>query len=141
MSAFKSPMAKRLAISKWIWFIIWLIAFVVMPMFFNGTDLYIRFWVWLWYISFWAIIWVFWVMRKVPVLNIPFPYWFRWIVLWAWLNFVLAFFVREKFMMLMIWTAFEWLSPFWLVLEWIIFWLLIDFFATKYAWDWKKLAD
>ena len=30
-------------------------------------------------------------------------------------------------------------SPFWIVFEWAILWLIIEYFATKFGWEGKEL--
>ena len=135
----KSKLAQRIIIWKAIWTIFWWIAFFCVPNIFPSADLFLRFWIWLWYITLWAWVWFFWIMRYHPFLKISMPFWFRWIVLWWWLNFVLCLFAYNNLIVMMHWTILEWYSPFWIVVEWMIFWLLTDYIATKIAWDWKDL--
>lgn len=139
MKLFESKFANRIAISKTVGIIFGWIWFFVIPKIFSNADLFLRFWVWFWYISLWWVIWLMWIMKKHPVLNLHMPFWFRWAFIWAWMNFVITLFIHDKLVFLMTWTFFDWYSPFWLVVEWIIFWVLTDFLATKYAWEWKTL--
>jgi hypothetical protein len=135
----KSNLVKRIAIWKAIWLVFWWIAFLLIPSIFGDADLFLRFWVWLWYITLWALIWIFWVMNYNPLLKISMPYWGRWILLWWWMNFVLVLFIHDKLISLMQNSILQWYSPFWLIIEWMIFWLITDYFATKYIWEWKDL--
>ena len=142
MKLFKSKMSNRLAISKGLGFMFWLFAFFMIPIVSPKSDLYIRFAVLFWYITFGFIIGIVWIIKVHPVFKwFKIPWWFRWIIIWAWLNFVASLFVYHLFENLIIWTIFEWLSPFCLVFEWAIIWFIIDFFATKFVWDWKKICE
>lgn len=132
---------KRLIIWKSIWFIIWLLAFIFIPFVFKDADLLLRLWVLFWYITFWVIIAIFWVMDKDPYFGFKMKFWFRWMILWWWLNFVLSLFAYNQLILLMKWTILDWFSPFIIVIEWMIIGLIIDYVATKYAWDWKKLIQ
>jgi len=132
----ESKLIARIVIWKAIWLIFWLIAFLIIPSIFAQADLFLRFWVWLWYITLWALIWIFWVMNNYPFLNIPIPFWIRWIFLWWWMNFILCLFAYNNLTVMMQNSIFKWYSPFRIVVEWMIFWLLTDYIATKFAWDW-----
>lgn len=77
------------------------------------------------------IIWVFTVhplwFRILPI--------FRWFIVWAFVSLDLA-----------IWSMISWwenaLKYFWLtILMWAIYWMIIDFVATKLAWEWVWLLD
>lgn len=135
----KSKLAQRIIVWKFIWAIFWWIAFFIIPNLLNNANLFLRFWVWLWYITLWVVIWLFWIMSNHPVLKFPMPFRVRWIVLWWWMNFVLALFVYNDLIIVMKGTIFEWYSPFRIIVEWMIFWLIADHFATKIAWEWKEL--
>lgn len=139
MKLFDSKLMNRLAVWKTIGFIIWLVAFISLPLVFNWTDYMLRFALLFWYTTFWVIIWVFWVWVQYPIFKIKISYWFRWAFMWAWLNFVLAMFMYDKLALLMQWTSFAWYSPFWIVLEWLILWVFIDYIATKCVWEGKEL--
>ena len=142
MNLFKSKISKRLAISKIIWFIIGLLAFFMVPFVFVDADMYIRLGLLFWYTTFGVIIWFVWYMDKHPVFtSLKMPWWFRWAFMWAWLNFVLALFMYHTLWDLMVWTMFEGCSPFIVVLEWLILGFIIDWLATKCAWDGKELCD
>jgi len=143
MSLFKKKkwlniLAKRIIIAKTIGFIFWFIWFVCLYLI-SKTDLMFNFGILLWYTTLWWIIWIFWFINKHPIFNIRISYYFRWIFLWAWMNFVLALFMYDNLVIFMMWTYFEWFSPFWIILEWATIWLIAEYFATKYAWEGKKL--
>jgi len=139
MKLFDSKFMNRLALWKAIGFTVWLFAFFMIPIVFTDTDLMIRLAVMFWYTTLWAIIWVFWVLDKYPILNLKIPYWFRWAWIWAWMNFILTLFIFNKLTLLMQWSLLEWYSPFWLILEWALIWFIIDCITTKTIWDGKDL--
>ena len=140
MDIFKSKLLNRIAIWKSIGLVFWLSAFFIMPMFFTNADIFLRFALLFWYTTLWAIIWVFGVWVKYPGLGIWIRYWIRWAFIGAWMNFVLALFMYNELTLLMQGTFMEWCSPFLIILEWAIFWFIIDAVATKYMWDGKKLV-
>jgi len=135
----KSKLIQRIIIWKAIWAIFWWIAFFVIPYIFNDVSMFLRFWVWLWYITLWAIIWIFWILTYHPYLKLSINFWFRWIFLWWWMNFVLCLFAYKSLVDMMKDTVFNWYSPFWIIVEWMIFWIITEFIATKISWEWKDL--
>ena len=140
MSLFKTKFSIRLAIAKTIGFIFWLIWFFILPIMFGEKDLMLRLAILFWYTTLWGIIWIFGIMDKHPVLNFSMPFWFRWSLMWAWMNFLLVLFIYDRFVLMMQGTIIDWISPFWIIIEWVIIWIIIDFFATKFAWEGKKLV-
>ena len=140
MDIFKSKLLNRIAIWKTIGLVFWLAGFFIMPIFFTNADMLLRFALLFWYTTLWAIIWVFGVWVKYPSINIKIRYWFRWAFIWAWMNFVLVLFMHDKLTFLMQWTFMQWCSPFWIIIEWALFWFIVDTVATKYMWDGKKLV-
>lgn len=139
MKLFDSKLMNRLALWKAIGFAVWLVAFFMIPIVFSDADLMLRLAVLFWYTTLWALVWIFWVWDHYPIFDLKVPYWFRWVWLWAWMNFVLALFMYDKLTLLMQWTFLEWYSVFWIVLEWAIIWLVVDCIATKTIWEGKEL--
>jgi len=139
MKLFDSKFMNRLALWKAIGFTVWLFAFFMIPIIFTDADLMLRLAVMFWYTTLWAIIWVFWVLDKYPILNIKIPYWFRWTWIWAWMNFVLTLLIFNKLTLLMQWSFLQWYSPFLIILEWAIIWFIIDCIITKAVWEGKNL--
>lgn len=137
MKLFDSPLANRIGAWKLVGFIIWLVWFFFSPLVFYSSESYISYWILLWYTTLWAFIWVMWIIDKYPILNIPFPFWIRWTILWAWMNFVLVLFFQQFIET----TTYEWYSIFYLIIEWAIIWLIIDFCITKWFWEWNKLIN
>ncbi len=80
----------RLAIGKTIGFIVGLTAFYFIPHFLPEHHASLKWGVMVWYITFGAIIGVFGVYTKVPVINLSLAWWFRGPYIGAWLNLVIA---------------------------------------------------
>ena len=139
MNLFKSKLMNRIALGKTIGFLFWLIAFLVIPLIFKDASLMLRFAVLLWYTALWASIGVYWTWTKYPFWKIKIPYWIRGTAIWAMMNFILVLFIYENISTLMVWSIFDWFSPFWLILEWAIFWLIVDYITTTNIWEWKSL--
>ena len=137
MKLFESKLLNRIALWKTIGFVFWLAAFCIMPFYFTEATPMLQWGLFLWYITLWSFIWWFGVWTKHPLF--PVNYIFRWILIWAWMNFVLALFMYDNLVVLMASTDFAWWSPFWIVLEWAFFWLIADFITTKKFWDGKEL--
>lgn len=141
MNLFKDKLINRIAIWKSIGFLFWLIWFFLIPIFFTDTSLMFQFAILLWYTTVWAFIWVFWVFTKYPIFNLTISYWFRWIWIWAWMTFILILFIYNDLSTMMAGSFLESYSPFWMIIDWAFFWLLVDFICTKYIWEGKKLLD
>lgn len=139
MELFNTKLIKRIGMWKMIGLIAWLIGYFTIPYIFSDVDQILKIALLLWYITLWAIVWVFWVWDSVPLFNIKMPFWLRWMWIWAWMNFVLALFIYNKLDVMMIWSIVESRSPFWIVAEWAIFWLIVDFITTKCTWEGKML--
>ena len=140
MDLFKSKLWTRIAIAKSLGFLFWLIGFYLLPVYFSEADLMLRFAILFWYTTLGWIIGIFGIMDRHPVFTSwSFPFWFRWILLWAWMNFLLVMFIYNDIINMIQWTCFEGYSPFWIITEWMVIWLIIEFFATKYGWEWKEL--
>ena len=134
---FKNPsLATRIAVGKGVGFLIGLTAFIFIPYYLPEHSATLKWGVFLWYITFGAIIGVFGVYTKIPVINIAVPWWIRGAYVGAWLNFVISLVAYDALEQLMV-SVFGVngliSSPFWVVLEGIIFGFVIDFLATKFG--------
>ena len=138
MELFKSKLANRVAMWKLIGFVIWLIGLFLLPSVFPETDM--QFWVAVlfWYTTIWAFVWIMWVMDKHPLF--PMPWWVRWTLVWWWMNLLLVLFIHDYLVQIASQTCYAWYSPYWLVLEWIIIWALMDYILTRCYWEGKKLV-
>ncbi len=140
MNLLSTKLARRMAIAKSLGFIVGLIGFLVSGYIFKEMSLMIRLGILFWYTTLWGIVWLFWFLNRHPAFQSwKFPCWFRWIFIWGWMNFVLALFAHDSMLVMMKWTFLEWWSPFWIILEWMFIWVIIEFFATKFGWEGKEL--
>jgi hypothetical protein len=139
MNLFRSKLMNRIALWKTIGLIFWLIAFFIVPIILIEATTILRVALLFWYITLWAIIWVFGIWTKHPLCKLSIPYWFRWILIWAWMNFLLALFMYDHLALLMNITITEWWFPIWIVVKWAVFWLIVDLITTKYIWEGKEL--
>jgi len=142
---FENPsLITRIAIGKTIGLIVGLLGFFLLPLFLPDVDVFLRWGVLLWYITFGATIGVFGVITYHPILKMPFPWWFRSTFMGAWLNFVLTFFAYDDLKVLMQSMFGEsglMTSPFWIVAEGAIVGLIIGYFATKFGGEGKAAVD
>lgn len=134
---FENPsLVTRIAIGKAVGLLVGLIGFILIPFLWAEAPLMIRWGVLLWYTTVGAIIGVFGVFTRHPVLKLPMPWWFRAPIIGAWMNFVLTLFAYEvmRAMMVAVFGADGlFTSPFWFVLEGALVGLLIGYFTTRFG--------
>ncbi len=90
-----SPLVLRIGIGKGVGLLFGAIGFVLLPYFMDPTPLLLRWGILLWYVSLGAVIGVFGVFTRHPVLALPMPWWLRAPIIGAWFNLVLAFFIFD----------------------------------------------
>jgi len=132
---FSNPsLMTRIAVGKTVGLAIGLIGFLTLPYFWADAGWLLRWGVLLWYTTLGAIIGMFGVYTRHPLLKLPMPWWLRAPFLGAWMNFVLVFFVYDTFQAMLgsMFGAESWLaSPFWFVLEGALVGLIIGYVATR----------
>lgn len=138
MKLFESKLLNRVAVWKLLGFVFWWIAFILLTSFFPEADMQFKIAILFWYITIWAFVGLMWVMDKHPFF--PMPWWIRWSLIWAWMNFLLVLFIHDYLVQIASQTCYAWYSPYWLVLEWLIIWALIDYIITKCYSEGKKLV-
>lgn len=124
----------RIAVGKGVGFVIGLLGFILLPYFAPDAGWMLRWGILLWYTTLGAIIGMFGVFDRHPVLKLPMPWWFRAPLLGAWMNFVLTFFAYDKMeavLVAMFGVDGLMRSPFWFTAEGAIIGLIIGFFATR----------
>ena len=131
-----NSLTTRIAVGKGIGALIGLAAFIFIPQFLPDASPTLKWGVFLWYIIFGAVIGVFGVMTKIPVLNIAMPWWFRGAYIGAFLNLTIALVAYDTLGLLML-SVFGagglMSSPFWVVLEGAVFGFVIDYLATRFG--------
>jgi len=145
VSLFENPsLVTRIGIGKAVGFVIGLIGFITLPYFLPEVDALTRWGILLWYPTVGAVIGVFGVFTRHPVLRLPLPWWFRAPVIGAWMNFVLTFFAFEVMQAMLLATfgsdgLFQ--SPFWFVVEGALVGLLIGYLATRFGGEGKDVLN
>ncbi len=140
----KPSLTTRIAIGKAIGFLVGLIGFITLPFFLPEASWLLRLGILLWYTTLGAIIGVFGVYTRHPLLQLPMPWWVRAPILGAWMNFVLTFFAYDVMqeMMVSLFGADSILtSPFWFTAEGAVVGLLIGYFATRFGGEGKEAID
>jgi hypothetical protein len=124
----------RIAIGKAIGFAIGLIGFIGMPFLVPDTGWQLRWGILLWYTTLGAIIGVYGIFFRHPVLMFPMPWWVRAPLIGGWMNFVLIFFAYDRmrpFLVAVFGSGSTLTSPLWFVLEGAIVGAIIGFCATR----------
>lgn len=132
----KPSILTRVAIGKLIGLACGLAGFIFLPCFLPEASMFSRWGILLWYITFGAVIGVMGIFTSNPVIKLPLPWWFRGVIMGAWLNFVLVFFAYDMMhqMMLSLFGQGGILtSPFWFVLEGAIIGFVMDYLATRFG--------
>ncbi len=139
----KNSLVTRIAVGKLVGFGFGLSGFIAMPFFFAEADWLLRWGILLWYTTVGAIIGMFGVYTRHPVLKLPMPWWVRAPVLGAWMNFVLTFFAYDtmaKFLASMFGAGGFIASPFWFTAEGALIGLVIGWFATRLGGEGPEIA-
>lgn len=132
----KPSLVTRIAIGKGIGFLFGLVGFIFLPYFLPDSGWLVRWGILLWYTTIGAIIGMFGVFARHPVLKLPMPWWVRAPVLGAWMNFVLTFFAYDTMKAAMVYTFGAdgiMTSPFWFTLEGAVIGFIIGYFATRFG--------
>ncbi len=131
---FHPSLFTRVAIGKGVGLLVGVTGFFALPYFMPEADLLLRWGIVLWYTTVGAIIGVFGVFDRHPVLDVPMPWWFRGPLIGAWMNFVLVFLAYDVMTRVMtgVFGADGLLtSPFWFAAEGALVGLLIGYAATR----------
>ena len=126
----------RVAVGKGIGFVFGLIGFISLPYFFADAGWLLRWGILLWYTTLGAVVGLVGVFDYHPVLKLPLPWWLRAPMIGAWMNFVLTFFVYDRFetmMIAMFGAESLFSSPFWFAAEGALVGLIIGYFATRFG--------
>lgn len=142
---FENPsLTTRIGVGKSIGFLFGLAGFLLLPHFLPEASALIRWGILLWYTTVGAVIGVFGVYTRHPVLKLPMPWWLRAPLIGAWMNFVLVFFAYDTMHALLssLFGTNELLtSPFWFILEGAVVGLVIGYFATRFGGEGKETLE
>ena len=139
----KPSLTTRIIVGKTVGFAIGLLGLILLPVFWPEAGWMPRIGILLWYTTLGAIIGMFGVFDRHPMLNLPLPWWIRDPCIGAWMNFVLTFFAYD-----MLLAAMQSMfgpegfirSPFWLTAEGAVVGLVIGYFATRFGGDGPETA-
>jgi hypothetical protein len=129
--ATRPSLTRRIIIGKSLGFAFGLAGFLLLPLFDPQAGWLLRWGILFWYTTLGAIIALFGVMTRSPVIEIPLPWMFRGIFLGAWMNFMLTFFAYDAMQAVMVWFT----------LEGAIIGLIIDYAATRWGGDGPEAAE
>jgi hypothetical protein len=137
-------LTKRIIVGKTIGFAFGLAGFLLLPFFDPEAGWLLRWGILFWYTTLGAIIALFGVMTKSPVLEISLPWMVRGLFIGAWMNFMLTFFAYDAMQAVMVSTFGEdglLSSPFWFTLEGAIIGLIIDYAVTRWGGEGPETAE
>lgn len=87
---FRSPLARRIAVGKLVGLLLGIAGVILLPLYVPDVDTPMLVGFFFWYITVGAIIGVFGVIDRHPVLALPLPWFVRAPILGAWMNVNLA---------------------------------------------------
>ena len=126
----------RIAMGKGVGFLVGLTSMVALSWFMPEADWPVRWGVLFWYTTMGAVIGVFGVYDRYPVVEVRVPWWVRGPAIGAWMNFVLALLAHDwlaRFMEAAFGPAGLLASPFWFIAEGALVGLLIGYLATRHG--------
>ena len=142
---FANPsLTTRIIIGEFIGLVFGLAGFILLPFFYPEAGWLLRWGILLWYTTVGAIIGVFGVYTRHPILNFPMPWWFRAPILGAWMNFVLTFFAYDAMREVLVGMFGDQgviNSPFWFTAEGAIIGLVIGYVATRFGGEGKAAVE
>ena len=139
----KPSLLRRIAIGKGLGILVGLAEMLTLPLFVAEPTWLLRWGILFWYLTVGALIGLFGVIERQPVLRLRLAWWFRGPFLGAWMNFVLTLFAYGAFAEIMRYTfgAGGLLSsPFWFVFEGAVVGLIIDYLATRHGGEGAEVA-
>ena len=132
MMLFQKPsLMTRIAVGKAIGLVVGMIAALSIPWFVAEVSALTRIGLLLWYPTMGAVIGVFGVMSRHPVLDLPLPWWVRAPLVGAWMNLVLVCFAHELLAELLSGVFGADVSAFWFVFEGAVVGGIMGYFATR----------
>ena len=135
MSATQS-LVVRIAVGKLVGLVFGVVGFIILPEFLPEAGWQMKWGVLLWYTTLGAIVGVFGVFDRHPVLYFPMPWYVRAPIIGAWMNFVLMLFTFDTMkngLSMAFGTGSTLSSPFWVVVEGAVVAAVIGFLATRFG--------
>lgn len=126
----------RVAVAKLVGAAIGLFLFFLAPLVLDAPDPLLRWGLLFWYVTLGAIVGVFGIYDRHPVLKVPMPWYVRAPLVGGWMNLLLVMLAHDRMASLMVAAVGEGsplASPFWLVLEGALAGLVIGGIATRYG--------
>ena len=130
----------RIAIGKAIGFVVGLAGFIILPSLVPEVSWQLRWGILLWYTTLGAIIGVFGIFSRHPVLMVPMPWWVRAPIIGGWMNFVLTFFAYDQMETVLV-ALFGAGSPLTMPLWFVVEGAVIGGIATRVAGDGPETVD
>lgn len=124
----------RIVIGKTIGLLFGIVGFVALPLLDPQASTMMRWGILCWYPTLGALIGIYGLYDRHPVLNFPLPWWLRSSLIGLWMNLVavlLAYPAFEASLARSVLADTVWASPFWWILEGVIVGLAIGFTATR----------
>jgi len=143
MSRFNS-LVGRIAVGKFVGLIFGIAGFILVTALVPDVTWSLPWGVLLWYVTLGAVIGVFGVFTRHPVLQIPMPWWVRAPFIGGWMNFVLVLFAYDSLKHVAIavfGSGSTFVSPFWFVAEGAIVGAIIGYCATKLGGEGANAVD
>ena len=132
---FANPsLVTRIAVGKAVGLAFGLIGFLMVPYLLPEADPMLRWGFLLWYTTLGAIIGLFGVFDRHPLLELPLPWWLRAPFMGAWMNFVLTLLMYDQlhaFSVALLGPDSALTSPFWFVAEGAVVGLVIGYACTS----------
>ncbi len=130
----KPSLATRIIVGKTVGFAFGLLGFLILPTILPEVGPMQRWGFLFWYTTLGAIIALFGVFNRHPMLNLPLPWWAMAPFLGAWMNFMLTLLMYDdlhRFSLALLGPDSAFTSPFWFVAEGVVVGLVIGFAATR----------
>mgnify|MGYP003700743457 CR=1 FL=1 len=139
----KPSLVTRIVVGKSIGFVLGIVGFFTLPYVWPDASLELRLGALFWYATVGAVIGVFGVWSRHPVLDLPLPWFVRAPLVGAWMNFVLTLFAGDVFRAMlgrMFGPESAFASPYWIVLEGAVVGALIGWAATRFGGEGPETA-
>jgi len=129
---------KRVALGKTIGLIFGLV-WLIYTAYYTSISLEFGVGVLFLYIITGALIGMIGVMNKHPLFGFKMPWWLRGSLMWGFMFLLLPLLGYNTMVNIMTEMGSN-MSPYWAILDGIVFWATTDYLATKWYWEGKKIV-